>query len=59
MEIDKENGNTMWQDALAKEMTNIDIVFELLKLGQSAPIGWSKMTEHLIWDVKMDFTRQV
>ena len=21
-----------------------------------APIGWSKVTDHLVWDVKMDFT---
>eukprot|EP00957_Ditylum_brightwellii_P155243 11818488-Ditylum_brightwellii.AAC.2 len=39
-------------------MTNIDIAFELLNSGQSTPIGWSKVTGHLIWDVKMDFTRK-
>eukprot|EP00957_Ditylum_brightwellii_P178415 13590147-Ditylum_brightwellii.AAC.1 len=58
MEIDKRNGNTMWQNALDKEMTNISIAFELLISGQSALIGWSKATGHLIWDMKIDFTRK-
>jgi hypothetical protein len=29
-----------------------------LKEGIQAPVGWSKMTGHLIWDVKMDLTRK-
>eukprot|EP00957_Ditylum_brightwellii_P131219 10008170-Ditylum_brightwellii.AAC.1 len=37
-------------------MTNIGIAFEILPDGQSAPVGWSKVTGHLVWDVKMDFT---
>ena len=56
--IDKKNGNTQWQDALAKEMTEVGIAFEVLDEGVSAPKGWHKVTGHLIWDVKMDFTRK-
>eukprot|EP00957_Ditylum_brightwellii_P165490 12599481-Ditylum_brightwellii.AAC.1 len=37
-------------------MTNIGIAFEVLPDGESAPAGQSKVTGHLIWDVKMDFT---
>ena len=29
-----------------------------LKAGKSAPIGWSKSSGHIIFDVKMDFTRK-
>ena len=56
--LDKENGNTLWADALTKEMTNVSVAFELLEEGVSAPVGWSKATGHIIWDVKMDFTRK-
>ena len=56
-ELDKRNGNTMWMDVLAKEMFNMGIAFEVLEEKQSAPPGWSKVTGHLVWDVKMDFTR--
>ena len=55
-ELDKRNGNTMWMDALAKEMFNVGIAFEVLEEKQSAPPGWSKVTGHHVWDVKMDFT---
>ena len=57
-EIDRKNGNTFWRDALAKEMHNVGIAFEVLQEGQRAPVGWSKVTGHLVWDVKMDFTRK-
>ena len=58
MEIDRKNGNTMWRDALALEMFNVGVAFEILEEGQAAPPGWKKASGHLIWDVKMDFTRK-
>ena len=58
MEIDRKNGNTMWKDALALEMFNVGVAFEILEEGQMAPPGWEKASGHLIWDVKMDFTRK-
>ena len=58
MEIDRENENTMWKDALALEMFNVGVSFEILEEGQAAPPGWNKASGHLIWDVKMDFTRK-
>ena len=42
-----------------KEMLNIGIAFEVLDENIKAPVGWSKVTGHLVWDVKMDFTRKV
>jgi hypothetical protein len=56
--IDKRNGNSLWKDALATEMTEVGVAFEVLDEGISAPKGWSKVTGHLVWDVKMDFTRK-
>ena len=59
MEIDRKNGNTMWKDALALEMFNVGVAFEILEERQMAPPGWNKASGHLIWDVKMDFTRKM
>ena len=58
LEIDKANSNTFWKDALAKEMTEVGVAFEVLEENMKAPSGWSKVTGHLVWDVKMDFTRK-
>ena len=37
MEIDRKNGNTMWKDALALEMFNVGVAFEIFEYGQMAP----------------------
>ena len=39
-------------------MTNNGIGFEILHDGRKAPQGWRKVTIHLIFDVKMDFSRK-
>ena len=57
-QLDQQNGNTLWQDALALEMTNVGIAFEVLEEGQQPPVGWKKQSGHLVWDLKMDFTRK-
>ena len=33
MEINRKNGNTMWKDALALEMYNVGVAFEILEEG--------------------------
>ncbi len=58
MELDDTNGNHLWRDALSKEMHNVGIAFSVLDAGQDAPVGWSKESGHIIYDVKMDFTRK-
>ena len=50
--------NHFWRDAIALEMQNNGVAFNILELGSSAPPGWSKVTGHLVFDVKMDFTRK-
>ena len=57
-EIDGRNGNTLWRDALKMEMYNVGVAFEILDEGAHAPHGWKQVTRHLVWDVKMDFTRK-
>ena len=57
-ELDRKNGNNLWKDALEREMYNIGVVFEILEDGETAPAGYTKVSGHLIWFVKMDFTRK-
>jgi len=56
--IDESNGNRLWQDAIEKEMKNVAVAFEILELGMPIPIGWTRSSGHLVFDVKMDFTRK-
>ena len=56
-ELYKNNGNTLWMDALQKEMTNVSIEFEFLDLSVKAPAGYTLSSGHLIWDLKIDYTR--
>ena len=56
--MERKKGNTLWMDLLAKEMGNLNVAFEYLEFGEKAPPGWYKTTGHIIFDVKMDFTRK-
>ena len=37
--LDKENGNTLWQDSIWKEINNVQVVFKLLEDKESLPVG--------------------
>ena len=39
-------------------MMNVGIAFHLLQHGEDPPVGYTKASGHLIFDVKMDFTRK-
>ena len=39
-------------------MRNNGIVFEIYGEGAIAPHGWHKVTGHMVFDVKMNFTRK-
>ena len=58
LELDKKNGNTLWQQAIEKEMHNVGVAFQILEEDENLPVGWTKATGHMIFDVKMDFTRK-
>ena len=57
-ELDRLNGNTLWNDAIKKEMTNNEVSFQILGAGEAAPSGYKKIGCHLVFDVKADFTRK-
>jgi hypothetical protein len=52
--LDLKNGNTLWADAIAKEMKEVRIAFNILPDGHSAPIGYQKISCHMIFDMKME-----
>jgi hypothetical protein len=58
IELNTKNANHLWRDALKKEMKNVGVAFDILEGHQHVPVGWTKTSGHLIWDVKMDFTRK-
>ena len=35
--LDKENGNRLWSDAIAKEMTNVKIAFKIIDDNEFVP----------------------
>ena len=57
-DIDKANGDQSWRTAVAKEMSNVQIAFDILEDDQHIPPGYTSCTCHIIFDVKMDGTRK-
>jgi hypothetical protein len=58
LEIDKTTNTTFWHDAIQKEMKNNRIAFKFLDEDERVPIGYKWVKCHMIFDVKMDFTRK-
>jgi hypothetical protein len=42
LQLDKENGNQLWYEAIQKELRNVKVAFKFLDEGESAPIGHKK-----------------
>jgi len=58
LRLDWINGNNSWYRVILKEMANIKIAFEILDEEKQTPPGYRHLTAHMIFDVKMDFTRK-
>jgi hypothetical protein len=52
--LDKENGNTIWQDAVRKEMKNVRIASNIINGEESIPPTYQETRCHMIFDVKME-----
>ena len=51
--FDAENGNTLWWDAILKEMKNVRPAFEVWEKGiEEIPLAYQEIKCHLIFDVK-------
>jgi len=58
--IDKANGNTLWKDAIEKELGQIleYETFKILPHGERAPTDHKRVLLHLVFDVKHDGRRK-
>jgi hypothetical protein len=54
VKLDEENGNTLWQDAIRKEMNNVSIAFKVLNGEEDIPPTYQEIRYHMIFDVKME-----
>jgi hypothetical protein len=52
--LDKENDNTLWQDAVRKDMKNVRVAFKILNGEESVPSTYQEIRCHIIFDVKME-----
>jgi hypothetical protein len=50
----KENNNTIWQDAVRKEMKNLTIAFKIMNGEESPPHTYQEIRCHMIFYLKMD-----
>jgi len=57
--LDEENGNTLWHNAIQKELKNVQVALKFLDNDEPIPIGHKEIPCHIIFDIKMDFTRKV
>ncbi len=58
-DLDRKNGNTLWMDAIAREMREVCKTFEIILDGQTTPVGYQKIPCHMVFDIKMeDFKRK-
>ncbi|MGH3054698.1 MAG: reverse transcriptase domain-containing protein, partial [Gaiellaceae bacterium] len=60
LEMDKKDGNDLWQEAVKKEMTQIHEygTFKSEGKGVAAPTGHKQIKVHLVFDVKYDLRRK-
>ena len=47
--LDKKNGNTLWADSVATEMTNVKLAFQLLDIGTRAPRDYQFVKCHMVY----------
>ena len=51
--VDDQNGNTLWSDAICKEMRNVRPAFEVFEgTKDQLPVGYQYMKCHMIFDIK-------
>ena len=51
--IDKENGNTLWWDAIVMEMRNVRPAFEKYEKSERDLVGYQRISCHFVFDIKM------
>ena len=57
-DLDRQNGNSQLKDAIQKEMKNFMFAFKVLDFSEKAPVGYSRLRVHMVFDIKLDLTRK-
>lgn len=57
LQIDKDTGTSFWEDAIKLEMKNVLVAFDIKEDG-SIPVAHKLIKVHMVFDIKMDFTRK-
>jgi len=58
LNLDRRNGNDLWQKAIDKELKNVVITFKLFQYNEILLVGSKQIPHHIIFDVKFDLTRK-
>jgi hypothetical protein len=60
MQLDKENGNNLWEEAIKTELKQINNyqTFCMIERLEEMPIGYKCIPYHIIFDVKFDLCRK-
>jgi hypothetical protein len=58
LEIDKDTNTTYWTDTIRKEMAVIMPAMKLIDHEEDPPIRFQEIPCHMVFDVKIDFTRK-
>ena len=54
LDIDHENGNSLWQDTIVREMEAVRVAFKVMNEGEELPCRYQYMECHLMFDIKLD-----
>ena len=59
IDLDCKNRNTLWTNAIVKEMSEVQKAFDIIPDGTTVPVRYQKIPCHMVFDVKMeDFKRE-
>ena len=53
LEIDKENGDNLWRDAIDAEMKKVRVAFDKYDKDPTTLIGYKEITTHMIFEIKL------
>ena len=62
--LDEENGNSLWRDAINKEMLHVTPAFKVWEgeggetTAKKKLVGYQRINCHMVFDIKMDFTQK-
>ena len=55
--LDAKNGNTLWADAIFKEMESVRVAFAILPDRKKAPIVYQFVQCYMVFNIKMEDMR--